>query len=174
MYKSKKREAVTLPINNHWFRVSLNPLKNNEGKITGVIHVATDITRTKKNSDALKESEERYRSIFTNTNDMISTITKEGIVTSLNLSSQVVTGWSPDELIGQHFSSLVHPDDVSLVTSTLGNAQTGKGAIYPLVLQIKTKSGAYRAIEFLMTRLYSKSKLTGFLTIGRDITAQKR
>ncbi|MEI6153110.1 MAG: PAS domain-containing protein [Deltaproteobacteria bacterium] len=48
MYKSRKRETSVLSKNNHWFKVSLNPLKNNAGKITGVIHVTTDITDTKK------------------------------------------------------------------------------------------------------------------------------
>jgi len=172
MYKSRKRETSVLSKNNHWFKVSLNPLKNSAGKITGVIHVTTDITDTKKNSEALKESEERYRNVFTNSKDIISTINSEGIILSLNPAFGVISGWSTDEWSGQHCTSLIHPDEVPDIIVLLENARSGKEIIQPIVVRLKTNSNVYKTVELLATRLYTRKKLTGFLVVARDITTR--
>ncbi len=54
------------------FIVSVSPLHDSEGKLTGSVHVARDITQRKLAEEALKESEEKFRRIFHNANDMIS------------------------------------------------------------------------------------------------------
>ena len=172
MYKSRKRETAVLSKNSHWFKVSLNPLKNNAGKITGVIHVTADITRTKKSSEALKESEERYRNVFTSAKDIISTINSEGIILSLNPAFGVLSGWSTDEWPGQHCTSLVHPDEVPDIMVLLEDARSGKEMIQPIVVRLKTNSNSYITVELLATRLYTRKKLTGFLVIARDITTR--
>jgi PAS domain S-box-containing protein len=172
MYKSKKRETTVLSKNNHWFKVSLNPLKNNAGKITGVIHIVADITHTKKGSEALKESEERYRNVFTGAKDIISTIDSEGIIVSLNPAFGVLSGWPADEWHGRHCTSLVHPDEVPDIVVLLDNARSGKKIIQPVVVRLKTNSNSYKTVELLATRLYSRNKLTGFLVIARDITSR--
>jgi PAS domain S-box-containing protein len=172
MYKSRKRETAVLSKNNNWFKVSLNPLKNNAGKITGVIHVTSDITHTKKSSEALKESEERYRNVFTGAKDIISTINSEGIIISLNPAFGVISGWSTDEWPGQHCTALVHPDEVPDIMVLLDNVRSGKEMIQPVAVRLKTNSNSYITVELLATRLYSRKKLTGFLVIARDITTR--
>ena len=44
--------------------LSISPIRDNEGNVTGVSHVARDITVFKKASEALKQSEEKFRLLF--------------------------------------------------------------------------------------------------------------
>ncbi|MCX6286529.1 MAG: PAS domain-containing protein [Bacteroidetes bacterium] len=44
-----------------WFSINVTPMLDEEGKITGSMHIARDITEQKRIADALQKSEERYR-----------------------------------------------------------------------------------------------------------------
>jgi PAS domain S-box-containing protein len=51
--------------------VSTTPLLDDKGKLIGSVHVARDISATKRAEEALRQSEEKYRSLFENSRDAI-------------------------------------------------------------------------------------------------------
>jgi len=51
------------------FIVSVSPLHNSEGKLTGCVHVARDITERKKTEMKVQKSEEQYRTLFNTMNE---------------------------------------------------------------------------------------------------------
>ena len=63
----------------------------------GVIGVATDITENRRAEASIKESEERYRELFENANDIIYTHDLQGNFTSLNRSGERITGYTREE-----------------------------------------------------------------------------
>jgi len=60
---------------------------------------------------ALRESEERYRSVVDTARDIIYTLSADAKIMSMNPAFETVTGWSRTEWIGKDFLPLVHPDD---------------------------------------------------------------
>ncbi len=57
MMKSRKREWTELQIGACWYEVTADPLMDDEGELTGAVHIIRDITARKKAEDALKQIE---------------------------------------------------------------------------------------------------------------------
>lgn len=57
----------------------------------------------------LGESEARYRYLVQNSPDLVWSIDAEARFTFVSDTSQRLTGWQADELLGRHFGALVHP-----------------------------------------------------------------
>jgi PAS domain S-box-containing protein len=122
---------------------------------------------------ALRQSEERYRSLVENARDVIYTLSPDGIITSLNPCFETLTGWSCAEWIGKFFGPLIHPED--LVPAMRSLQQVLRGETVPnLELRILSKSAEYIPGEFMKTPLIKDGKVICILGIARDITERKR
>ncbi|MCX6141681.1 MAG: PAS domain S-box protein [Ignavibacteriales bacterium] len=137
------------------------------------VTLAQGIVR-KRAEEAIRESEERYRSLVDVAPDVIYTISGEdGSLTSLNPAFETLTGWSRAEWIGKSFASLIHPDDLPLAEETLRRALRGETqAAYEL--RVVSKSGKYRVGEFTSTPHVKDGKVVGELGVARDITERKQ
>jgi PAS domain S-box-containing protein len=69
-----------------------------EGLVFGV---ARDVTELKKNEEALKENEKKYRKIFENVQDVFYQTNLEGIITEISPSIERYSNYKPNELIGK-------------------------------------------------------------------------
>ena len=65
-----------------------------------------DLTEKKRTEEQLVASEEKYRVIFENANDVIAQIDPSGILINVNKIIEEMFGYTPDELIGKHFTKL--------------------------------------------------------------------
>jgi PAS domain-containing protein len=75
-------------------------------------------TTNRQLTSNLKElalSEERFRSLVTTIPDIIYRIDENGYFTFVN-DAVTLLGWSPDDLIGRHFSAFILPADVDAVS----------------------------------------------------------
>jgi len=78
--------------------IALSPLAFNG--IPSVLGSARDITERKTAEEALKRSEEKYRSIFNTFDDLYYQTDMNGIITTLSPSCKKLTGYDPSELVG--------------------------------------------------------------------------
>ena len=83
------------------FIVSVSPLHDSEGKLTGCIHVARDINERKQAEEALRESEEKYRNIVETANEGIWILDAEARTTYVNEKMAEMLGYSREEMIGR-------------------------------------------------------------------------
>jgi PAS domain S-box-containing protein len=123
--------------------------------------------------EELRESEERYRSLFENAKDIIFTVSNDGVITSLNPGLKATTGWSREELIGKPFIPLIHPDDSDMIVKKFQNTLEG-GTSPPYEVRVKKKSGAYFVGEVRSTPQFRDGKVVAILGIMRDITERKQ
>ena len=122
---------------------------------------------------ALRQSEERYRSLVENAKDVIFTLSTDGRITSLNPCFETITGWSLAEWMGRPFPPIVHSDDLSVALEHFQRVL--RGETLPIFeLRVRAKSGIYIHTEFTETPLIKDGQVIGVLGIGRDITERKR
>jgi len=126
-----------------------------------------------KAEEALRVSEERHRELVETAQDVIYTVSPEGILTSLNSSFEVITGWVRSEWLGKPFASLIHPDDFPASMELFQEVLRGER---PPIFErrILAKSGEYLTGEFLTTPQMHDGKVVGVFGIARDITERKR
>lgn len=77
------------------------------GRLTAIHGVARDVSDRERLEKELRESEARYRFLVENSPDAVFSTDAEGRFTFMSDSMERMTGWRPDQLVGEHFSKVV-------------------------------------------------------------------
>lgn len=144
------------------------------GKVTGIIITARDITEQRKIEQALKESEEKYRTLFEESLDAIFVADAEtGILVDCNRAATELVGRSKSELIGMHQRFLHPPESIDGKFSKTFMQHCKKGGGFAVEDQIITKTGEIRDVSIKANLIEVSGKKLIFGTF-RDITEAKR
>jgi PAS domain S-box-containing protein len=173
--KSLSRESVELQIGRRWFAVSVDPILDDIRKISGFVHIVSDITGRKQAEEELRQSNENLSKIVKTTPDA-SCITRvvDGIFLQINQAFTDITGYAPEELLGR--SSL--PGGVALWTKAedrdrmVAELRT-MGEVNGMEMSLRIKGGSIR-ISLLSARILDINGEKCILTIAHDITERKR
>lgn len=122
--------------------------------------------------EALKRSEERYRTIIENSNDMIWTLDEKGQFVFFNRRAEELSGRSLKEWRGRDFSPLIIPEDLPRVVDVFNGVMEGRRQQYEV--GVRRPDGSVLALSVNTAPLYTEGKVTGTVSFGRDITEQKR
>lgn len=153
--------------------LSLSPIRNASGTVSGVSIIARDITDRKRAEESLRESEEQYRSLVEEARDVIFRVSPNGRILSLNRVFESVTGWTCAEWVGKMFHEMLHPDDVPRAMNMFESLLQGtRPSLFEL--RVRTKSGDYRVSELQVTPEKWEGTVVSVLGIGRDVTERKQ
>jgi diguanylate cyclase (GGDEF)-like protein/PAS domain S-box-containing protein len=144
------------------------------GKPVGIQGIARDITKRKRAEEALRESEERYRELFENANDLVYTHDLKGNFTSLNLAGQRITGYTQDEALRLNIAQVVLPKYLKTAREMIALKTNADDLPTRYELEIFAKDGRRIPLE-VSTRVIIKGGVAvGVQGIARDITERKR
>jgi PAS domain S-box-containing protein len=110
-----------------------------KGRVRRIDHVIRDITEEKRVLDALKQSEEKYRSFFESTNDMAYTVTPEGTFMDINDAGLKLLGFeSREEALGTNIKqTYVDPSEREELLAEMRE----KGYVADKRVRLKNKAG---------------------------------
>jgi len=147
-----------------------NNILDAEGKPAGLIGVGVDITETEKAQEKVRESEEKYRSLFENARDTIATFDLKGDITSVNGVVEEY-GFKKEELIGKNMLKLVSKRHWPKLLSELAKISQG----YPNEgeIEIVTPKGK-KISEYRSNPIRQGDRTVGFQAILRDITERRQ
>ena len=154
--------------------ISLSPLKTEDGIL--VSSAIRDVTERRQAQEALRQSEERFRSLVSGVTDYsILTLDTEGRVTSWNAGAEKIKGYRAEEILGQHFSKFYSAEDVMQGKPSYElKMATEQGRFEDEGWRVR-KDGSRFWANVVVTALHDeKGQLRGFGKITRDITARKR
>lgn len=137
-----------------------------------ILSTLMDITKQKNMEENLRESEEKYRSIVENTQDIIMLTNPDGRIEYLSPACYGILGYHPDELIGT-VPEIFHADYVEKVHSALLKALEGTpGSNFEY--RILTKQGVSKWVSHSWSPVLTKDKkLKCIVSIVRNITDSK-
>lgn len=122
--------------------------------------------------EALRASEERFRELFENANDVIFLHDLKGKILAVNRAAEYLMGYSRSELLGQSFEDLVAPEARHQTQDSI-RAHLGGSASQHYELPILSKFGTRRFLDVSTRIIYRRGHPVGIQGIGRDITERK-
>ncbi|HEX3865834.1 MAG TPA: MHYT domain-containing protein, partial [Gemmatimonadaceae bacterium] len=126
-------------------------------------------------AEALRESEERYRSVVSEIDEVIFRTDVEGHWTFLNCAWTTITGFAPEETLGRLAVDSVHADDREASIARRRPLADGAVDYCREEVRYRTKSGAARWVEVYARATRSASgELVGMAGVIRDITERRR
>lgn len=120
-------EYLPLEGHDHWWLTTLNPLKDNQGRVHRIILTTFEITDRKLTEAALQQQESQYRSIFESINDGIFIHDlSTGQMLSVNPAVCKMYGYTYDEFIQLSPADYVHPDFLPRFAQFVETLQAGQ------------------------------------------------
>lgn len=124
-----------------------------------------------RSEQALRKSEEEFRSIVETTREWIWSIDLEGCLTYSNPALESILGYKPEELLETQTFDLVHPEDHDRLRGQMADAAFHQRGWSGLKLRWRHKNGNYRWLESNSTSMHSTdATVIGFRGSDRDIT----
>jgi PAS domain S-box-containing protein len=151
---------------------SINPII--EGHyVSGLSCFAWDITEQKRASQAVKQSEARFRALIENNFDSIVMRDANQKMIYASPSVERLIGYTVSELTSDAINLHVHPDDDSAVRASYEKMLHHPGVPFPITMRMKTKSGNYVWTEGVVTNMLENRDVKGIVSNFRDITERK-
>jgi PAS domain S-box-containing protein len=156
----------------HYLEAVVTLVRDAENNPTGARGVVRDITERVRAEQAMRESEERYRDLFENANDLIYTHDLRGNFTSLNKTGERITGYTRDEAMTMNIAQVVVPEQLEKARDMIARKQTDDvSTIYEL--DIISKDGRRVPLEISTRLIYQAGVPVGVQGIARDVTERK-
>jgi PAS domain S-box-containing protein len=154
---------------------SNTPLQEDNGTVTGVISMVQDITERKRAEEALRQSEERYRTIIENIQDGYLEVDLAGNFTFVNDAQCVNLGYTKEELAGMNNRQYADEENAKKMFQAFSRVYKTGEPIKGLDLEVIRKDGTKTFNEISVSLIRdSEGKPIGFRGISRDVTERKR
>ena len=139
-----------------------------ENSVSGMRCIIHDITELKNSQEKIKESEEKYRLLSENAQDLILVIDNKLNIDYINEKAHKrLMGYSLEDLIGKNALDLIHPEDRELVIKAL------KEKYSSIEVRIRSSNGKYFWMETSAEFYKNRDGKNYVLTISRDISERK-
>ncbi|MBC8028709.1 MAG: PAS domain S-box protein [Pyrinomonadaceae bacterium] len=145
---------------------SASELKQSEAQIR------TTLAERKRAEQALRESEERYRELVENANDIVFTLDLDGNVTSINRAVESITGYTQSELLGMNMAEFLTPRSVENAHLMTQRKLAGEERTNYEV-DVIAKDGRTFTLEISSRLALSAGKPIGIQGVARDITNRR-
>ena len=152
--------------------VSIAKLTHN-GQTT-FIAIMRDVTERKRVEEALRHSEELFRSLIENASDFIAILGSDGTLRYNSPSVERILGYKPEDLLGEKTFEFVHPDDAASIISGFTGLVQDPGLARSGEFRFRHKDGSWRVLETIGSNLLDDPRVGGVVINARDITERKR
>jgi PAS domain S-box-containing protein len=148
-------------------------IRDNTGDIIQYKGIIEDITERKNALDELLESEERYRDLFENANDLIQSVRPDGTFIYVNKQWKEILKYSDDELSHLKFTDIIRSDYLSHCQQIFDELKQGK-KIDCIETIFVSKDGGEIHVEGNINSIMKNGEFLGSRGIFRDVTNQKK
>jgi PAS domain S-box-containing protein len=155
-----------------WVRSNLSRVSSGKGG-NRFLKVVEDITGMREAREALRESEARFRAMADSAPAPVWVTGPEGIEFA-NRAFEEVAGRPADQLTGEHWMSMIHPDELGMVLKLRSEAWVAQSE-YGYEARFRNAAGDYRWMRVACRpRFNAARKLIGYVGLAIDVDDSKR
>jgi len=156
-----------------WVQAHYTNLMDNPHVRGVVIHVR-DTTDHRNAEDALRESEERFRSLVEHSNAIADILDRDGRIIWISENTESLLGHRAEDLVGLWAGEHIHPDDQPLAVAGFAEVAHEPGHTVTIECRVKHASGEWRWFECTMTNRFDDPSIGGVIGNFRDITDRRQ
>lgn len=149
---------------------SLAPIVIN-GKVEGVVGSVRDVTVERRFEAELVRSNERFRSLFASSPNSILAVDAAGIITDANAAFERLTGYAPEDIVGQSFAAVVPPGHRESSQSRFDELLAGPARSYDAVAY--SKDGQEFPVHVDATPIRVAGNVEGIFYTSHDLSGER-
>ena len=142
-----------------------------DGRAVRLFGSLQDITARKLTEDSLTLSEEKYRTLVENINDVLLLLDAQGNITYMSPVVEQLSKYKVIDLVGNSFTSLIYPDDVPALLDRFTGLMSGD--LKPWEFRVMDKDGRVIFVRTSSRPIYKDGEIVGITTLMTDITEGK-
>jgi two-component system, cell cycle sensor histidine kinase and response regulator CckA len=154
-----------------WILLTASVVPDADGSPLHFIAQIQDIRERKQAEAALRDSEERLRSLVDHNLDAVISMDLQGRLVGLNAAAETLTGYPSAELLGQPFSPYILPEHLELAVEHFRRAVEGTPQSYEVSLL--HKSGRRVDVVANNVPIVVEGHVVGVFGVMRDVTEQR-
>ena len=155
----------------HW-AFSWFPSHDGDGDLTGVALIAVDTTERRRSEEAVRRSEERYRSLVQAGAQVVWVTTPTGQIAEDSPEWRWITGQTVEEYQGNGWLDAIHPEDRERVERDWQEC-VNTGKVFDSRYRVRTKTGSYRHYDVRAVPIERDGKIVEWVGASTDVTGQR-
>jgi PAS domain S-box-containing protein len=163
-------QMTNLKNEERWIRNIGEPIYNNKNKIIGRRGVSQDITEQQLTRNKIEKTEEMYRLLADNSNDLIFLQEPDSTFQYVSPSIINILGYEQSDILDKKVFDFLNKDDVEPLKKAMKKGLFRVKLMDAYTLRVRHKEGHFVWLEFLTSPTYKDKKNTYFITSARDVT----
>ncbi len=142
--------------------------------VQALAHVLATALERARVEEALRKSEEHFRSLTENASDIVTILGDDGILRYVSPSVQRLLGYGANDLLGRNAFEFMHPDDLAPVMEALADAIQRPGSPQTATFRFRHADGAWRVLESIGQARLDQPNAYSVIVNSRDVTERVR
>ena len=145
---------------------------SSDGDVSGVGAIAVDVTAQRQAAEALRRSEERYRSLVQAGAQVVWVTRPDGEIAEDSPEWRSITGQTTEEYLRNGWLDAIHSDDRERVEAAWREC-VRSGKVFDSRYRVRSRTGAYRHYDVRAVPIERDGRIIEWMGASTDVTAQR-
>ncbi|WP_327590269.1 SpoIIE family protein phosphatase [Nonomuraea sp. NBC_00507] len=155
----------------HW-SLSFSPVHDEAGDLRAIALVGLDVTESRQTEEALRRSEERYRSLVEAQSQLVWITSPTGAVVEDAPQWRAITGQGLEEYLANGWLEVVHPEERQETEEAWREALRGR-TMFEWNYRVRTRASGYRHFEVRAVPIIRHGRVVEWVGANTDVTPQR-